>query len=101
MDELEQIALLKENIPVYCLVSPIEIISRDGKRVARLKCVKMELKEPGASPSLEGRRQLPMSIEGSEFEIDADMVIPAVAQSLTFLSSPRTSLITSRVTELV
>ena len=36
MDELEQIALLKENIPVYCLVSPIEIISRDGKRVARL-----------------------------------------------------------------
>lgn len=80
MDELEQIALIKENIPVYCLSSPIEIISRDGKRVARLKCVKMELKETGVSPSQEGRRQMPLPIEGSAFEIDADMVIPAVAQ---------------------
>ncbi|MFN3467000.1 MAG: FAD-dependent oxidoreductase, partial [Candidatus Brocadiales bacterium] len=77
MDELEQIALQKEGIPVYYLVAPIEIISQDGKRVARLNCVRMELQ---ADPKSEGGRRVPVPVRGSEFEVNADIVVPAIAQ---------------------
>jgi len=63
------------------LVAPTEIIG-DGGKVAGIKCIKMALGEPDAS----GRRR-PVPMEGSEFVIDADTVVPAISQApdLSFL----------------
>ena len=63
------------------LASPIEILGEDGK-VAGVKFIRNRLGEPDAS----GRRS-PVPIEGSEFVIPAQTVIPAVSQAadLTFL----------------
>lgn len=71
-----------EGIKIEFLVAPTEILSQDG-RVAGIRCIRMELGEPDAS----GRRR-PVPIKGSEFDIDVDMVIPAVGQSpeLSFLT---------------
>jgi NADPH-dependent glutamate synthase beta subunit-like oxidoreductase len=48
-----------------------------------MKCIKMELGEPDAS----GRRR-PVPIEGSEYIIDAETIVPAISQGtdLSFLS---------------
>jgi len=56
------------------LAAPIEILGKDG-RVAGMKCIKMELGEPDAS----GRRR-PVPIEGSEYVIDAETIVPAISQ---------------------
>jgi len=71
----------KEGVRLHFLVSPKKIIGRDG-RVVSLECVKMKLGEPDET----GRRR-PIPIEGSEFIIEVDTVIPAIGQSLdtTFL----------------
>ena len=47
-----------------------------------MKCIKMELGEPDAS----GRRR-PVPIEGSEYVIDAETIVPAISQgtNLDFL----------------
>lgn len=80
LDELEQLALLKEDIPGYYLIAPIEIVSHDGRRVAKLRCVKMKLIEPEGAKSRKDRRRIPVAIAGSEHDIVADIVIPAIAQ---------------------
>ncbi len=64
-----------EGVRIEYLVTPAEILSQNG-RVAGLKCTRMELGEPDAS----GRRQ-PIPVQGSEFEMDVDTVIPAIGQS--------------------
>ncbi len=69
IDEAEE-----ENIALHYLVAPVEIVGENGK-VVGIKCVKMELGEPDDS----GRRR-PVPIEGSEFVMDCDTVIPAVSQ---------------------
>ena len=63
------------------LVSPIELIGEDGK-LTGVRFIRNKLGEPDAS----GRRS-PVPIEGSEFVVPADTVIPAVSQAadLTFL----------------
>jgi NADPH-dependent glutamate synthase beta subunit-like oxidoreductase len=63
------------------LASPIEILGENGA-VAGVKFIRNRLGEPDAS----GRRS-PIPIEGSEFVIPAQTVIPAVSQAadLTFL----------------
>lgn len=78
MDEEEVEGLFEENVPVYYLQAPIEILSEDGKKVAKLKCIKMELIEPEGG---KGGRKVPVPIADSEFELEADIVIPAVAQA--------------------
>lgn len=65
----------EEGIKIQYLVSPVEILGEEG-RVKKMRCQKMELGIPDAS----GRRR-PVPIEGSEFTIDVDMVIPAVGQT--------------------
>lgn len=80
MDEEEKEALDKENIPVHYLTAPVEVLSNDGKKAAKLRCVKMELKEVAAGGSQTDRRRRPVPIPNSEFEIEADIVIPAIAQ---------------------
>jgi NADPH-dependent glutamate synthase beta subunit-like oxidoreductase len=59
----------------------VEILGKNG-RVSGMKCIKMELGEPDAS----GRRR-PVPIEGSEYTIDAETIVPAISQGtdLTFL----------------
>ena len=71
----------REGVRMEFLASPIEIIGKDGK-VTGVRFIRNRLGEPDAS----GRRS-PVPIEGSEFEIAAQTVIPAVSQAtdLTFL----------------
>jgi formate dehydrogenase (NADP+) beta subunit len=64
----------EEGVHFHHLVAPVEIVTA-GDDIVGLKCRRMELGEPDAS----GRRR-PVSIEGSEFVIDCDSIIPAVGQ---------------------
>lgn len=65
---------LEEGVNITYLASPVEILVKDNK-VTGLRCIKMELGEPDAS----GRRR-PIPIEGSEFDIESDIVFPAIGQ---------------------
>ena len=71
----------REGVRMEFLVSPIEIVGEDGK-VTGVRFIRNRLGEPDAS----GRRS-PVPIEGSEFEVAAQTVIPAVSQAtdLSFL----------------
>ena len=69
----------EEGIEVMTLVAPIKIESDDGKRVARLWLQKNRLGDPDSS----GRRA-PVPIEGSEFAIDVDLIVPAVSQAPSY-----------------
>ncbi len=63
-----------EGIDLQFLVTPVKIISSNGKLEA-VECVKMEL---GAT-DLSGRRR-PVPIPGSEFRVDVDTLILAIGQ---------------------
>lgn len=81
VDEEELGETEREGVRMEFLASPIEVLGENGK-VVGVKFIRNKLGEPDAS----GRRS-PMPIEGSEFVIKADTVIPAVSQAadLTFL----------------
>jgi len=81
-EEIEE--ALAEGINIRYLVAPARILSENG-RVSKLECIEMRLGEPDES----GRRR-PIPIEGSEFTIEVDTVIPAIAQEadLSFLQLP-------------
>ncbi len=64
-----------EGVILQYLAAPVEILGKDG-RVSGMKCIKMELGEPDAS----GRRR-PVPIEGSEYVIDAETIVPAISQA--------------------
>jgi heterodisulfide reductase subunit A len=64
-----------EGIKLHLLSNPTRLTGEAGK-VLQMECVRMELGEPDAS----GRRR-PVPIEGSEFMVAVDMVIPAIGQS--------------------
>ncbi len=80
--------VLDEGIEILELVSPIEIIKKDNKVIA-LKCIKMKLGKKDAS----GRAR-PIEIEGSEFEIQCDTIVPAIGQSLSIDFVEKNNLIT-------
>ena len=63
-----------EGVKIQYLVAPIEILGENGKMKA-VKCLRMELGEPDAS----GRRR-PVPIEGSEFILEGETLIPAIGQ---------------------
>ncbi|MCK4911620.1 MAG: FAD-dependent oxidoreductase, partial [Thermodesulfovibrionales bacterium] len=63
-----------EGVQYHFLTAPKRILAKDGK-VTGLECLKMELGEPDES----GRRR-PVPVEGSEFVIDADVIVPAIGQ---------------------
>jgi glutamate synthase (NADPH/NADH) small chain len=63
----------QEGVEFFFLAAPTEFIGDDKGRVIGMECLKMELGEPDAS----GRRR-PVAIEGSEFELECDLVIVAV-----------------------
>jgi NADPH-dependent glutamate synthase beta subunit-like oxidoreductase/NAD-dependent dihydropyrimidine dehydrogenase PreA subunit len=70
-----------EGVIIQYLAAPVEILGANGK-VTGMKCIKMELGEPDDS----GRRR-PVPIEGSEYIIDAQTIVPAISQGtdLSFL----------------
>ncbi|HEY3522555.1 MAG TPA: FAD-dependent oxidoreductase, partial [Candidatus Limnocylindrales bacterium] len=81
VDEEELGETEREGVSMEFLASPVEVLGEDG-HVTGVKFIRNKLGAPDAS----GRRS-PVPIEGSEFVIKADVVIPAVSQAadLTFL----------------
>jgi NADH-quinone oxidoreductase subunit F len=67
-------AAIEEGIHLDYLTSPIKILG-ENNRVVGMECLKNELGEPDAS----GRRR-PVPVEGSEFVIECDVIIPAISQ---------------------
>ncbi len=72
--ELEEVE--EEGIKVHYLTQPIRVLSRDGIRVSGVQCIRNRL----GDPERDGRRR-PIPVEGTEFDIDIDLLIPAVSQS--------------------
>lgn len=75
-DKGEIQAVLDEGIKIMQLVAPIRVNTAHGK-VVSLSCMRMELSQHD-----ESGRPRPIPIPGSEFEIRADTIIPAVGQEL-------------------
>ena len=71
--EIEQATC--EGVEIVYLAAPLRTVTGKDGKVTGLICQKMELGEPDAS----GRRK-PVPIEGAEFELPVDMVVPAIGQ---------------------
>lgn len=65
----------EEGVNFHYLAAPTKILGESGK-VTGMECIKMELGEPDES----GRRR-PVPVQGSEFVINCDVIIPAVSQA--------------------
>ena len=63
-----------EGVRIYYLTAPVRITEQGG-RATGLTCIRTELGQPDQS----GRRR-PVPVEGSEFDIPCDLVIPAIGQ---------------------
>ena len=66
----------EEGIEFRMLTNPVEILGDEKGCVRGLRCIRMELGEPDES----GRRS-PVPVEGSEFDVEADVVIMALGTS--------------------
>lgn len=73
-EEIEE--ALQEGITIRYLVSPVEIVGKDG-RVSGVRMIRMRLSDPDET----GRRR-PIPVKGSEFVLKADSVIPAIGQRI-------------------
>ena len=71
IDHLEE-----EGVKIEILAAPVKIHGENGK-LSKIECLRMKLGEPDAS----GRRR-PEVIEGSNFMIEADAIIPAISQNV-------------------
>jgi len=71
-EEIEE--ALEEGIEIQYLVTPVKILTKNGKTTG-VECVRMELGEMDES----GRRS-PIPIEGSEFSLEFDTIIPAIGE---------------------
>ncbi len=73
---------LEEGIEIQYLVTPVKVFTENGK-IQAIECLRMELGEPDTS----GRRR-PLPIEGSEFKMELDTLIPAIGEfpDLAFLT---------------
>jgi NADPH-dependent glutamate synthase beta subunit-like oxidoreductase len=74
---------IEEGIDLEFLTAPLKIVGGNGK-VTSLECIRMTMGEPDES----GRRK-PIPIEGSEFAVQADVVVVAIGQrsELSFLGN--------------
>jgi putative selenate reductase len=75
-DQGEIKAVLEEGVEILELTAPMEILTENG-RVSGLRCVKMRLSDADDSG-----RPRPVKVDGSDFELQCDTVIPAVGQAL-------------------
>ena len=73
-DPVEILEAKEEEVRFNFLTQPIKVLAQNN-RVTGLECLRMELGEPDDS----GRRR-PVPVEGSNFIIEADAVIPAIGQ---------------------
>ncbi|MFQ5498732.1 MAG: molybdopterin-dependent oxidoreductase [Candidatus Zixiibacteriota bacterium] len=73
-NDMEIDAAEEEGVRMEFLAAPIRVNSNDGRMVS-LECIRMELGEPDDS----GRRR-PVSINGSQYTLEADWVISAIGQ---------------------
>ncbi len=71
-EEIEE--AIKEGIEIQFLVAPVRVLS-EGGRLKAVECIRMELGEIDRS----GRRR-PIPIEGSEFTMEIDTLMPAIGQ---------------------
>jgi heterodisulfide reductase subunit A len=72
--QADEVRQAKEDGVIFdWLVSPVELVADEEGNVSGMTCCRMELGEPDES----GRRR-PVAIEGSEFPMDADVVISAI-----------------------
>jgi NADH-quinone oxidoreductase subunit F len=71
-EEIEE--ALREGVELHELVAPRRVVGREG-RVVGIEMTRMEL-----GPADDSGRRRPMPIEGSEFVVECDMVIPAIGQ---------------------
>ena len=71
-----------EGVRINYLAAPVRVVGKNGK-VTGLECIRTELGEPDVT----GRRR-PVPVQGSEFVISADVIVPAIGQEpdLSFLS---------------
>ena len=94
----EEIAACEaEGIKIEFLAGPVEILAKNCKATG-IKCIRMKLGKKDKS----GRRN-PVPVPGSEFTVDADMVVPSVGQSpdLAFAKDDNQITITGRGTIMV
>ncbi|MBN1588226.1 MAG: FAD-dependent oxidoreductase [Pirellulales bacterium] len=75
-DEIEEAQ--EEGVKLEYLAAPVGF-NKEGNRITSMKCIRMKLGDPDES----GRRR-PVPVEGSEFEIPATAVIPAISQAPGF-----------------
>ncbi len=66
----------EEGIDFKLLCNPVKILGTDDGWAEKVECIRMELGEPDAS----GRRR-PVPVRGSEFTIDAEVVVIAIGQT--------------------
>ncbi len=76
----------EEGIEFRMLTNPVEVLSDEKGWVRGLRCIRMELGEPDAS----GRRK-PVPVHGSEFDLEADVVIMSLGTSPNPLIAHTTS----------
>ena len=70
----EVIEAEREGIKISYLTDPVRIVGENGK-VRGIECLKTKLGPPDEN----GRRR-PIPVDGSEFFLEADMIIPAIGQ---------------------
>jgi glutamate synthase (NADPH/NADH) small chain len=63
----------QEGVEFHWLTNPVQILDDGEGGVRGMRCVRMELGEPDAS----GRRR-PVTVEGSEFDFEADLIVYAI-----------------------
>jgi len=78
-DKREIAEAIEEGVQIMELVAPVKFIGNNKDEVVGIECVKMELGDYDSN----GRRKA-IAVEGSNFVIDTDMVIPAISQHADF-----------------
>ncbi len=77
-EEIEIVDAELEGVKFNFLMNPTKIIAKNNK-VVGIECIRMQLGEPDES----GRRR-PEPVEGSEFIMECDTIIPAIGQFTDF-----------------
>ena len=82
-EEIEQAE--REGAKIYFLAVPVKVLI-EGGTVTGAECIRMQLGEPDAS----GRRR-PVPVKGSEFVMEADLIISAIGEApdLSFLTEDK------------
>ena len=86
-NESEVEEALEEGIELITLVSPERFIAGEDGNLAKVECLRREVSNFDKS----GRRNI-RAIEGSNYMIDVDVVIPAVSQHADFPFIPKDSI---------